>query len=105
MNWPQAFTYLVDHLPAIIAAIFTGMVYLRQSANRRVAVQANAAITNKIETVRTTVENGYSAAVLKAADVAAAKIVDKADEVAAKLAAIHTATYDGPDRRQPEKTP
>jgi len=105
MNWPEVAAYLIDHAPTIIGAIATGIVLVRQSANSRKAVEAHTETTMKIEDVQAAVENGYSSAIVKAADVAAAKVVEQADIVAAKLSLIKTADYSGPDRRAPEKTP
>lgn len=96
------FTYFVDHLPSIITAIFSGIVMIRQAANTRTMTQTHTTAkqiihdlhngvgekiaAQTVEAVRPAIAN-MADGVREAAIVAAVKIEQKADEVAAALVA------------------
>lgn len=99
------FQYLVDHLPSIITAFFTGLIAWRQSGNTRRAIETN----DVVKQTKHDIHNGIgekiaekavermAPALTEAASVAADKIVQKADEVATTLA--KASGWNGVERR------
>lgn len=99
------FQYLVDHLPSIITAIFTGLIAWRQAGNTRRAIETNVVVKqtkhdihNGIgEKIAEKAVEHMTPVLTEAATVAADRIKQTADEVAAALAKANV--WNGIERR------
>ncbi len=90
-------------LPGTVGAIFTFIINRRTLENRRLAATGREITDGKIDGVQATVDNGYHAVLVKAADVGATIAVEKVKELAPALVAA--TGYEGPNRRVEDKGP